>query len=119
MFNEELGYDPASPDGLPVLVANFFAFIVSMLVNYVLSIIFVFETDKKKNKVKEFIVFTLFSVGGLLINQFVMWVGTAVLDPFWNRSYIIVKPFATGVVMVYNFITRKLFIEKKSDKTQK
>lgn len=105
--------------GLPVLVANCFAFIVSMIVNYVLSIIFVFETDKKKNKVKEFVVFTLFSVGGLLINQFVMWAGTAVLDSFWNRSYIIVKPFATGVVMVYNFITRKLFIEKKPGKEEK
>lgn len=102
--------------GMPVLVANFFAFIVSMLVNYILSIIFVFETDKKKNKVKEFIVFTTFSVGGLLINQFVMWAGTAILDSFWSRSYIIVKPFATGVVMVYNFITRKIFIEKKPEK---
>jgi len=100
--------------GMPVLVANCIAFIVSMIVNYILSIIFVFETDKNKNKIKEFIVFTVFSVGGLLINQFVMWAGTAVLDPFWNRSYILVKPFATGVVMVYNFITRKLFIEKKA-----
>ena len=39
-----------------------------------------------------------------------------VLDPFWSRSYIIAKPFATGVVMVYNFITRKIFIEKKPEK---
>ena len=102
--------------GLPVLVANCLAFIVSMIVNYILSIIFVFETDKNKNKVKEFLVFLTFSVGGLLINQFVMWAGTAVLDPFWSRSYILVKPFATGVVMVYNFITRKIFIEKKPEK---
>ena len=100
---------------MPVLVANCLAFIVSMIVNYILSIIFVFETDKNKNKIKEFIVFVTFSVGGLLINQIVLWAGTAVLDPFWSRSYIIVKPFATGVVMVYNFITRKIFIEKKDN----
>ena len=102
--------------GLPVLVANCLAFIVSMIVNYILSIIFVFETDKNKNKLKEFLVFLTFSVGGLLINQFVMWAGTGILDPVWSRSYIIVKPFATGVVMVYNFITRKIFIEKKPEK---
>ncbi len=100
---------------LPVLVANFLAFTVSAIVNYILSIIFVFETDKQKSKVKEFVVFFALSVGGLIINQIVLWAGTSVLDPFWSRSYIIVKPFATGVVMVYNFITRKIFIEKKPE----
>lgn len=98
-----------------VLVANLLAFTVSAIVNYILSILFVFETDKKKNKVKEFVVFFSLSVGGLIINEIVMWAGTSVLDPFWSRSYIIVKPFATGVVMVYNFITRKIFIEKKPE----
>lgn len=102
--------------GMPVLVANFLAFVVSAVVNYVLSILFVFETDKNKNKIKEFLLFFVLSVGGLLINQLVLWAGTALLDPFWSRSYIIVKPFATGVVMIYNFITRKIFIEKKQEK---
>ena len=102
--------------GMPVLVANFLAFVVSAIVNYILSILFVFETDKNKNKVKEFLLFFVLSVGGLIINQLVLWAGTTLLDPFWSRSYILVKPFATGVVMVYNFITRKIFIEKKQDK---
>lgn len=104
---------------LDVLVANLLAFVVSATVNYVLSILFVFETDKNKNRVKEFLLFFALSVGGLIINEIVMWAGTKVLDPFWSRSYIIVKPFATGVVMVYNFITRKIFIEKKPDAEQK
>lgn len=100
---------------LDVLLANLIAFVVSATVNYILSILFVFETDKNKNRKKEFIVFFALSVGGLIINEIVMWAGTKVLDPFWSSSYIIVKPFATGVVMVYNFITRKIFIEKKTD----
>lgn len=104
---------------LDVLVANLLAFVVSATVNYILSILFVFETDKNKNRVKEFLLFFALSVGGLIINEIVMWAGTKVLDPFWSRSYIIVKPFATGVVMVYNFITRKIFIEKKPDAEQK
>ena len=58
----------------------------------------------------------LLAVGGLILNNVVLKLGTMVLDPFWSRSYIIVKPFATGVVMVYNFITRKIFIEKKPEK---
>lgn len=100
---------------LPVLAANFLAFTVSAVVNYILSILFVFETDQKKSKVKEFMLFFVLSVGGLIINQIVLGAGTHILDPFWSRSYIIVKPFATGVVMIYNFITRKIFIEKKPE----
>ena len=99
--------------GWNVILANTIAFTVSAVVNYILSIVFVFDTDKKANKGKQFAVFFLLAVGGLIINNIVLKLGTMVLDPFWSRSYIIVKPFATGVVMVYNFITRKFFIEKK------
>ena len=91
-------------------------FTVSAIVNYILSILFVFDTDKKANQGKQFAVFFIFAVGGLILNNVVLKLGTMVLDPFWSRSYIIVKPFATGVVMVYNFITRKIFIEKKPEK---
>ena len=99
--------------GWNVILANTIAFTVSAVVNYILSIVFVFDTDKKANTGKQFIIFFLLAVGGLIINNIVLKLGTLVLDTFWSRSYIIVKPFATGVVMVYNFITRKLFIEKK------
>lgn len=99
--------------GWNVILANTIAFTVSAVVNYILSIVFVFDTDKKANKGKQFIIFFLLAVGGLIINNIVLKLGTLALDTFWSRSYIIVKPFATGVVMVYNFITRKLFIEKK------
>ena len=95
LFKELLGW--------PVIAANTLAFTVSAIVNYILSILFVFDTDKKANQ-------------GLILNNAVLKLGTMVLDPFWSRSYIIVKPFATGVVMVYNFITRKIFIEKKPEK---
>lgn len=103
--------------GLPVIVANTTAFTVSAIVNYILSIVFVFDTDKKANKGKQFIVFFLLAVGGCIINNIVLKLGTMALDRLWDRSYIIVKPFATGVVMVYNFITRKIFIEKKPENT--
>lgn len=108
LFRELLGW--------PVLAANTMAFTISAVVNYVLSIAFVFDADKKANKGVQFAVFFLLAVGGLILNNIIMKLGTTVLDPFWSRSYIIVKPFATGIVMVYNFITRKLFIEKRGKK---
>lgn len=77
---------------------------------------FCIRYGQKANQGKQFAVFFILAVGGLILNNVVLKLGTMVLDPFWSRSYIIVKPFATGVVMVYNFITRKIFIEKKPEK---
>ena len=49
------------------------------------------------------------SVIGLGINELCMWVAIRML----GIHYMISKVGATGVVMVYNFISRKMFIEKK------
>ena len=92
------------------LISSGCSFSVSVIVNYILSIKFVFDADRDANKVKQFLVFLFFSIGGLIINQIVMWVAVDLLGIF----YMISKIGATAIVMIYNFITRKLFIEKKS-----
>ena len=91
-----------------VLIASAVSFSVSVVVNYILSMLFVFES-KNKNKLKEFTVFVFLSVGGLIFNQLVMWVGTEFLAFY----YLWVKGFALVFVTMYNFITRKIFLEKK------
>ena len=96
--------------GIVYLVSSACSFAVSVIVNYILSVTFVFETDKEKSRIKEFIVFVFLSIIGLGINQLCMWFGVELL----HISYLIVKIGATAVVMVYNFISRKLIIEKKA-----
>ena len=91
------------------LVSSGISFTVSVIVNYILSITFVFETDKDKNKLKEFVVFVFLSVIGLGINEACMWLAVEAAGIY----YMISKIGATAVVMVYNFMTRKIFIEKK------
>ena len=91
------------------LISSGISFSVSVIVNYVLSLAFVFDT-KKGNKIKEFVIFVVLSIIGLGINQVLMWFCVDVLGIF----YMISKIGATAVVMVYNFITRKLFIERKN-----
>lgn len=98
--------------GVSELIASGISFSVSVLVNYILSVTVVFDADKDANKVGQFIVFLILSIIGLGINQLIMWAGTAWLGQYMSRAYMLVKIFATGVVMVYNFITRKIFIEK-------
>ena len=102
--------------GIPSVISSGISFSVSVIVNYILSITMVFDADKDANKVKQFVVFLILSIIGLGINQLIMWGGTSWLDQYMERSYMLVRIVATAVVMVYNFITRKIFIEKKPEK---
>ena len=92
-----------------VLAASAVAFSVSVIANYILSMLFVFKS-RGNSKVKEFIVFVALSIGGLLLNQFIMWIGTEIMTAY----YLWVKAFALVFVPIYNFITRKIFLEKKT-----
>lgn len=89
------------------MISSVISFTVSLIFNYILSIKWVFDV-RKKQTYKEVIVFVLLSVFGLLINQLVMYVGSDLL----NIYYMITKLVATFIVMVWNFVTRKIFIEK-------
>lgn len=93
---------------IDVLIASAISFCVSVTVNYVLSMSFVFKS-KKQSKVKEFIIFVCLSVGGLALNQLILWVGVN----FTSIYYLIIKFMAMVIVPVYNFITRKIFLESK------
>ena len=96
---------------IDVLVASAISFAASVIANYILSMLFVFESNGDK-KIKEFIIFVVLSVGGLGINQLIMWIGTE----FMHSYYLWVKVFAMFIVPIYNFVTRKIFIEKRSVK---
>ncbi len=93
---------------LSYLVSSGISFSVSVIVNYILSLKFVFDTGKDNNKIVEFLIFIVLSVIGLGINQALMWVCVDKL----HVHYMLAKIGVTGVVMVYNFVTRKLILEK-------
>ncbi len=95
--------------GWPALAASAVSFSVSVAVNYLLSVRFVFRRREGLDRRREMAVFLLMSVFGLGLNQALMLAGTQ----FLNIHYLIVKPAATLLVMVYNFVTRKAFLEKK------
>lgn len=93
---------------IDVLLSSAISFCVSVTVNYLLSMSFVFKS-KKQSKIKEFIMFVLLSVGGLCLNQVILWIGVT----FTNIYYLIVKLITMIIVPIYNFITRKIFLEAK------
>ena len=63
--------------------------------------------EKEKDAKKQFVIFIIFSVIGLLINDLIMLVSV----DFLHVYYLLAKIIATAVVMVFNFVTRKMFLE--------
>jgi len=94
--------------GLHYLISGGISFTISVIFNYLMSIFWVFETKKDQNKTRQFLIFVILSIIGLGINQIVIWLLVEKL----SIHYMIAKIAATAIVMVYNFITRKLIIEK-------
>lgn len=92
---------------LNTLLAAAIAFTISVIYNYIASVKWVFDVNKEKNEKANFVIFIVLSIVGLIITEIIMWFGTDVM----NISYLIIKIVATAIVMVFNFITRKMFLE--------
>ena len=96
---------------IPTLPSNITSFTISVIYNYIASVKWVFDVKKDDPK-KQFIIFIVLSLIGLLINTIIVYITIDILK-WWS---MIAKVLATGIVMVFNFITRKMFLEKKTTK---
>jgi len=97
--------------GVYYLISAAISFTVSVTVNYKLSMKYVFRGKDDISKRKEFIIFVLLSIVGLVINEVFMYLFTDGM----GFKYYISKIGATIVVMIWNFVTRKIFLEQKDD----
>lgn len=105
-----------------VLIANFFGFTISVIFNYIMSMKFVFQRKEDMDRKAEFAIFVVLSLVGLLLNEVLVWLfveftykNIAVVSEIFTYNFMKMagKILATGIVMVYNFISRKIFLEKK------
>ena len=93
--------------GIPYLVSATISFTVSVVFNYVASMRYVFAHKEGMSRRREFMVFIVLSVIGLGINNVCLWAGTDVLGVDYRLTKIVV----TAIVMVWNFVTRKIFLD--------
>ena len=93
--------------GLDYFQACAFSYTLSVFVNYILSMRYVFHGRDDMSKVKEASIFFLLSLVGLFLNQMVMWIAVE----FFQIYYIMAKLLSTLLVTNYNFISRKKFFE--------
>lgn len=80
---------------------------VSVIFNYVASMRYVFKRKDDMSRRREFIIFVALSVAGLGINDLFMWL---MVDHLFI-DYRISKIVVTFIVAVWNFVTRKIFLE--------
>ncbi len=95
--------------GIYYLLSAAISFIVATIFNYIASMKYVFDSRYEKGqKHQELFIFVILSLIGLGLNQVFMWffVEITVLH------YIIAKVLATILVMAWNFISRKIWLEK-------
>lgn len=104
LLSQVVGWDP-----LPSSVVSF---VVSLLFNYVASMHFVFERRDDLSRRRELVIFVALSVIGLGINSAVIWAGTAALGD-GAVAVTATKLVATVVVAVWNFVSRKRWLEAR------
>ena len=104
---------------LPVVAATPIAFLISVVFNYLLCVKWVFSGAKEGSR-KAQIGFLITSGIGFFLNWFLMWALTALfgedavllaLFGLELKVYMLNKIIATGLVMVWNYITKRWLLK--------
>ena len=98
--------------GLDILIANTSGFVISLIFNYLASMKYVFAHKEGMSRRREFAIFVVLSVIGLVLNDGIVLALKSSLGLEANLA----KICATALVMVYNFVTRKIFLEGEETK---
>ena len=107
--------------GLDTLIAVPIAFVLSVGVNYLMCALWVFHGTKKQSA-RDRIAFFLTSAVGLGLNEILMllfrviWGEERVLFTVFSFAvslYILNKMIVTGIVMIWNYFTKRMILTKK------
>lgn len=96
--------------GLHYRLSTVIGFTVGLLITYLFSILWVFDSRRFKNAKLEITIFAFIGVVGLLLTSFFMWFFTDKL----NVHYMLSKVFTTIIVFLWNFIMKKLTLFPKN-----
>ena len=97
--------------GIMEMVAQIMSFSISVIFNYMMSMKYVFVSKDDLKKHHEFMIFITLSALGALLNWVIFYIMFYVL----GIDDLITKVIDAGIVMFFNFITRKFFLEKKEE----
>ena len=90
--------------GIYYLISGVLSFIISVLVNYIMSTKWVFNQENIENKLVEFNLFIIISTIGLVFTEILLYVFTDIIGLY----YLISKIIAAIIVLFWNFIARRV-----------
>lgn len=103
--------------GLPYLLATVLAFFVSTTANWILGRIFTFrESSYQGKRLKEAALVFLVSAVGLGFNLLLMYLFVDVVGMNTHLLKTAAKILSTGIVFLWNFFSRKLWIYRDPEK---
>ncbi|WP_160149003.1 GtrA family protein [Arcanobacterium ihumii] len=92
---------------LNYLLASTLSYSAGIVVNYWLGMKYVFVSDENRSKFSEFSLYIILTLIGMGLNQLFLFI----FVDWLSIAPAVGKLLATVLVMVYNFVSRKIFIE--------
>ena len=110
--------------GVNIFIVTTIGFLVGLAVNYILSVVWVFTTEKQQKQgktVKAFLIFALIGLVGYGIKVLLMYLGAlcfGISNSDFSAETVPLQYYAThiisaGIVLVWNYIGRKVIIFRK------
>ena len=93
-------------------IISVFTFAVGLLVNFILSNVFVFKEKEQREKgrtVSAFLIYALVGVIGFVLTELLTICGTLIIGEggIW---YLLLTCFVKGAVLIWNYVGRKIFV---------
>ena len=92
------------------MISAVLSFIISVLVNYIMSTKWVFNQDNIDNRLVEFNLFILISTIGLVFTEILLYFFTDVIGLY----YLISKIISAIIVLFWNFLARRVMFYGKN-----
>lgn len=89
--------------GLHYLWSATLAFGAGLATNYLLCLLWVFDFRRMQNRLHEFFVFGAIGIGGLLLNNLLLYLFTGLI----GLHYLLSKILAAAFILLFNFSLRR------------
>lgn len=96
---------------VPYLISAGLSFATAIVVQYFITMKVVFSHKENLSRKREFFLFSILSIIGLVLNLGLLWGGVELV----GADYRIVKVFSTALVGLFNFFTRKKFLDENDN----
>ena len=95
--------------GIYYMISGVFSFLISVLVNYFMSTVWVFNQENIDNKLLELNLFIIISAFGLVFTEILFYFFTDIIGFY----YLISRVISAIIVMFWNFFARRILFYGK------